>query len=368
MLVLSKRQYMSHDLLDERYGRFRELPLAMAAQGALVRGLCLSYRRRPDVAVTDGAGDAVVEWQSLGLRRLLPVGTRSYWAALDELGGRFRPDVIWACSDVPHAVLGVAAARRLGARLVIDLYDNFESYPLSKIPGVNAALHRAVKSANGVTCISAPLAELVREKFGFNGPIEVVENAVPAGRFYPRDRTECRKQFGLPAGALLVGTAGAISHSRGIQCLLEAFRRVAPRRPDIHLVLAGPLDGHVRLPRSDRVHYLGMLPAEQVPPLLSALDVSVISNRDSSFGRYCFPQKLFESIACGVPVAVANVGAAAQLLRDYPGNLYQPDDVDDLVMTIERQCEAAVVPQVPVPTWTTLATRLLNFLSSNPDD
>jgi hypothetical protein len=47
ILVLNKRQYMGKDLLDDRFGRFWELPLELARLGHEVRGLALSYRRRP---------------------------------------------------------------------------------------------------------------------------------------------------------------------------------------------------------------------------------------------------------------------------------------------------------------------------------
>jgi glycosyltransferase involved in cell wall biosynthesis len=364
VLVLSKRQYMSKDLLDDRYGRFRELPLAMAGQGAVVQGLCLSYRRRPQLELDDVQDQASVHWRSLNLPRLLPFGRDSYWRTLDRLGEEFRPELVWACSDVPHARLGVAAARRLRIPLALDLYDNFESYPLARLPGVNAALRAAVARADGVSCISTPLATLLREGYGYRGPIEVIGNAVPAGLFHPHERSAARARFGLPHDATLVGTAGAISRTRGIDCLFEAFAQLAARRPGLRLVLAGPVEKGLRLPSSERVHYLGQLPASEVPLLLSALDVSVVGNRDSAFGRYCFPQKLYESLACGVPVAVARVGAAAELLRDSPGNLYAPDDAASLARTIDSLCESPVLPALPVPTWATLAQRLLPFLSA----
>ena len=48
ILVLTKRQYMGKDLLDDAYGRFYELPLELAALGHEVRGVCASYRRREE--------------------------------------------------------------------------------------------------------------------------------------------------------------------------------------------------------------------------------------------------------------------------------------------------------------------------------
>ena len=49
ILVLTKRRYMGKDLLDDRFGRFRELPLELARLGHQVRGLCLSYRPRNEI-------------------------------------------------------------------------------------------------------------------------------------------------------------------------------------------------------------------------------------------------------------------------------------------------------------------------------
>ena len=132
--------------------------------------------------------------------------------------------------------------------------------------------------------------------------------------------------------------------------------------PDLHLVLAGPNDGSIAIPSSPRVHALGLLPAEAVPALLPAFDVSVVGNIDSAFGRYCFPQKLYESLACGVPVAVARIGAVAELLRDYPQLLYAPGRVDELVQVLRGLRAQPRVPPLPIPTWTSLSAELEAFL------
>lgn len=46
ILVLSQRQYMNKDFIHDRYGRFRELPLALASAGHDVEGICFIYRPR----------------------------------------------------------------------------------------------------------------------------------------------------------------------------------------------------------------------------------------------------------------------------------------------------------------------------------
>ena len=46
ILVLTKRQYMGKDLLNDRFGRFRELPLELARLGHVIMGLATSYRQK----------------------------------------------------------------------------------------------------------------------------------------------------------------------------------------------------------------------------------------------------------------------------------------------------------------------------------
>lgn len=364
ILILSKRQYMNLDLIDDQYGRFRELPLALAAAGHEVTGVCLSYRPRDEGSRHDAVGRARVVWHTLNVQRLLPWGATSYWRVIEAIGKDFRPDLVWTCSDAFHALLGVRIAGKLGASLVIDLYDNFESFPATHFPGVTAAFRRAQRRADGITCVSLPLSRYIRETTSYEGPIEVIENAVPKGIFHPMDQVKCRKELGLPVDGLLIGTAGAISKTRGMETLLKAFEILAQERSDLYLALAGSCDKGLTLPQHSRLHYLGMLPQKMIPLFLSALTITVICNRESAFGKYCFPQKFYEGVACGVPVVAARTGAMQELLKDTPEHLFEPENVDDLIVALRRQMDHPVALSLDVPTWTTQGSRLSDFFQS----
>jgi glycosyltransferase involved in cell wall biosynthesis len=101
-----------------------------------------------------------------------------------------------------------------------------------------------------------------------------------------------------------------------------------------------------------------------VPGLLSSLDVAVVCNRDSAFGRYCFPQKLYEAIACRVPVAAAAVGAVAELLAGQERALFVADDAASLLATLKDLLADPFVPALPVPTWDGLGRRLRGLLEA----
>jgi glycosyltransferase involved in cell wall biosynthesis len=109
------------------------------------------------------------------------------------------------------------------------------------------------------------------------------------------------------------------------------------------------------------IHDLGTLPLEIVPVLLNALDLAVICNRDSAFGRYCFPQKAYEIIACRVPLVAAAVGSMKELLTEYPACLYEPENANSLAQAIERQLQARTIVNLRAPSWAESAKNLEVF-------
>jgi glycosyltransferase involved in cell wall biosynthesis len=244
----------------------------------------------------------------------------------------------------------------------VDLYDNFESFFATRLPGVRAMFKRAVRAANGVTCVSSQVAEYIDDQYKCRSPILVLENAVRPDLFFPLPQLACRTQLRLPITGNFIGTAGALTKSRGIDTLFSAFQQLVEENRDIHLAIAGPRGRLTRIPVDSRVHDLGMLPLDQVPTLINALDVAVICNRDSDFGRYNFPQKAYEILACRKPLLASSVGAMRVVLQSYPECLFETENTESLVGAIHRQLAKPVVADVPIPTWRLRAERLANFL------
>lgn len=363
ILILSKRQYTGKDLLDDRFGRLYEIPAALSSRGHDVLGIALSYRRRPD---------GWYQWRDFpNLRWLainvLPYGLWRYPARLKEITRGFRPDLIWACSDTPHALLGWGLRKHLRCPLVIDLYDNFESFGLNRLPGMTSLLRAACRNADGLSMVSHTLDAYVGTHYGSAAQRIVIGNGVREDLFYPRNREDARAQLGLPSKAWLIGTAGAISTGRGIADMFRAFLHLATRYENLWLVHAGPRDATPSAYRHKRIIDLGILPHARVPVLLSALDVAVVCNRDSTFGRYCFPQKLHEIIACGTPLVAAAVGDVADLLRTWPDRLYSPGDFLALAGKIEDLlCHPAPLNQQPM-TWSQETIKLETFFEAIAD-
>jgi Glycosyltransferase len=216
------------------------------------------------------------------------------------------------------------------------------------------ALRRAVRGAALVTTTSQPLKDLVIDDYGAHGEVIAMPSTVDKSVFRPMDRVTCRQLLGLPANVKLIGTAGGLYRDKGVGTLYAAWDVIAQQRNDVHLVLAGPVDPGFPPPTGERIHQLGMLPHARTAELFNALDVGAICIRDTPFGRYCFPQKAYEMLACRLPVAAARVGAMIQLMANVPSSQYDADDAASLARALLAQLDHPAVADVPIEDWTQL--------------
>jgi glycosyltransferase involved in cell wall biosynthesis len=363
ILVLSKRQYMGKDLIDDRFGRFRELPLELARLGHDVQGLSLSYRPRSTGATLDlePSRDGQVLWHSLNLVDGFFPSLRRYFKRVRHLLEDFRPDIIWACSDAYHAIFGYRLTQQCEAKSVIDLYDNFEAFRATKVPTVLGLFKRAVRGADGVTCFSRRLAERIVRDYPRTKPTAVIESGVNTELFSPLDRTLCRQRLGLPEDVTIIGTAGALYRHRGTDVLFRGLEILNAEAGDIHLALAGPRERRSLIPKSPNIHDLGILPWDRVPWLINALDVAVSCYRDSEIGRYSFPQKAYEIIACQTPIVATPVGTMIDLLSSHPECLFEPDNPESFARAVRSQLARPALIDLKVPSWSDSAGQLEKF-------
>lgn len=349
--VLCKRRYMGKDVILDRYARLYEIPRQLARLGHDVRGYCLDYHAADSAGQwTHDAEPGTLAWQSFAAgKKRLPWLAAYPWHLLRQLRA-FGPDMLIGASDIPHVALARWLARRLGTPYAADLYDNFEGFGQARIPGFVPALRRAVREAAVVTTTSEPLRRKVLDD-GATGTVIAMPSSVDLAVFRHGDKTQARHALGLPQGAKLIGTAGGLYREKGIEPLYAAWPAIAAARPDAHLVLAGPLENGLPPPQGERVHYLGHLAHAQVADLFRALDVGIISILDTPFGRYCFPQKAYEMLACGLPVATADIGQMHDLLAGTPDALFTAGDSGALARAVLWQLQAGQCPPVPIEDW-----------------
>ncbi|WP_353177341.1 glycosyltransferase family 4 protein [Delftia acidovorans] len=351
---LCKRRYMGKDVILDRYARLYEIPRQLALLGHEVRGYCLDYHAAKADAMGSwphetASGSLVWTGESLHGSRFARLALYP-WQLLDQLK-KFRPHVLVGASDIPHVALTGWLARRLGLPYAVDLYDNFEGFGQARIPGFVPALRKATRNASLVVTTSEPLRQMVLKDYGAQGQVVSMPSSVDLQVFCRGDKSEARRRLGLPEDLVLIGTAGGLHKDKGVEPLYRAWASIAARHPTARLVLAGPYRPELPPPQGDRVHYLGHLDHAQVADLFRALDVGIISILDTPFGRYCFPQKAYEMLACGLSIVVADIGEMSALFARTPQIMFPPGDADGLARALEYQLSMHVDSRIPVQGW-----------------
>lgn len=362
IVFLCKRRYMNQDVIENQYGRLFHLPYALSKRGHSVTGICLDYHGGDEVQFTDTP--VVFEglsWYSFTAGRLgckLP----QYIGKLKKKIKQLQPGILIGGSDALHVILTQLIARITGIPYFIDLYDNFESFGLTNIPLIKASYRRSLRSANGISTVSDALKRYVES--GTHCPVIAIESTIPAGKFKPMDKFLAREELSLPTHGVLIGTAGSLSADRGTDKLYQAALSIISRSEDVHLILAGPLHNNPP-PKHPNIRYMGELSHDLIPHFINALDVAVICMRDTEFGKYAFPQKLYEILACKVPLVASMVGAIGDTLSAYPQILYNQEDAGELEKVIEEQFVNMCVPDIIPPVWVEQAVKLDAFYATN---
>jgi mannosyltransferase len=175
-------------------------------------------------------------------------------------------------------------------------------------------------------------------------PSVVIPHGMDTDVFRPSsDRAALRARLGLP-DRLLLGCFGRIRPDKGTDLFIDAFCEIARRHPDACAVVTGlakpGYSGFVDAIRakvereglSDRVFWLGEVPAETVPEIYRCVDVYVAPQRWEGFGV-----TPLEAMASAVPVVATTVGAfRAQIAEGETGFLIAPEDIPAMVERIER--------------------------------
>lgn len=340
LLFLAKRHPQQRDLIERPYGRFHYLPRVMAESGHNVCVMLCSHRGLPSI---DHATDRLL-WSSRDISTLGPLG---FLRELASSARDFRPDWIIGMSDAQYGWLAHRLSRRCDARLAIDAYDNYEAYMPWNLP-LHWAWRHAVQAADVVTAAGPQLAELLQTHRRSGRKVAVLPMAADAS-FVPMDSAACREVLGLPDTAPLIGYSGSWARNRGTHVLLDSFQRVRDARPDVRLVLSGRPPAEVRT--APGVIALGYLDDLQLPMLLNALDVACVITADTLFGRYSYPAKLCEAMACGVPVVATATEPVRWMLNDDVRFLAAVGNAEDIAMRILANLSTGRVNYGRLPSW-----------------
>jgi len=214
------------------------------------------------------------------------------------------------------------AATRLGRWLDLPATITLRGteVPHSRNPVLRPRLSRTLKSAARVFSVSDSLRRLAIELGAAVDKTEVVGNGIDTERFQPVARAAARARFGLPDSAKVLISVGGLVERKGMHRVIEVLPALLTHHPDLHYLIVGgaspegdnrtELTAQVaRLGLSNRVHFLGSLPPDELKWPLSAADVFVLATRNEGWANV-----FLEAMACGLPVISTDVGGNAEVV------------------------------------------------------
>lgn len=355
IVFLSKLKYMSKNLIKDRYGRLYEIPTQLDAKGHNILCCTLDYSLTSPLssaAITDK-----LTWNSYNL-----IGLLSGLYLFKVMRLLKKSDVLIVSSDCLHVGLGYLLTLFTSKVLIVDCYDNYESFGMSKIPGLKWLYIKGIQAADLISTVSDELGQHLHHRYQPKGDIFTVESTITPGQFFPNNKKDSRDKLGLSysASQIVFGLSGGLNAERGIPYIYQAITELADEGVNIQLCLAGNPSADAPIPQHPAIRYIGALTFEQMNDFYNAVDCNIIQIVDSSFGSYCFPQKLYEILATQSPLIASNVGALKRVFSDQKHLLYKGNNVESIKQAISNSISTPVQKAKHIPSWSEVIDILSN--------
>lgn len=165
-------------------------------------------------------------------------------------------------------------------------------------------MYNNVKIAKKVTITTESICrvyQLPKEK------TVVLPNGVDTSHFLRRDSLSIKKKYGIES-SFIIGFVGVLREWVDFYPLFKAIQQLN-KKIDIKLLVVGGGIGYdetVKMVNQHGIHkntiFTGTIPYQQIPEYISSMDVGVIPFKQDSVSKNSLPLKLFEYMACEIPV------------------------------------------------------------------
>ncbi|WP_082540055.1 glycosyltransferase [Bosea sp. Leaf344] len=296
--------------------------------------------------IADQAGLFCTRWPGF-------IGDELFAALLNE-----NPFAIHA-HDLNMAFIAFAAARRTGAKVVCDFHEWYSENVTYNIETERFSLHswpqrlayrwlerHSLINADAVVTVCDSIADAMARELGGGRRPDVVRNIPSMSAVPTRAYRSLKQELGLSEERFVLLYQGGLGPSRLIEPIVEALAH----SPACTLVIRGPQlerwgPSYAAIAaRAGAAHRLVLAPA--VPSrdvVVAARGADAAVYTVLGMGRnfiYALPNKVFEYMAAGLPLLVANYPEVSRLVDRFDVGLsFQPDDPRSIAHAINVMVE-----------------------------
>jgi sugar transferase (PEP-CTERM/EpsH1 system associated) len=240
------------------------------------------------------------------------------------------------------ALEAIPAARLAGVPVVVHSEHGYEVDNMGGLPLRQRLFRRfAYGMADKVFTVTKELRDY-HAKQAWISPerIDVLYNGVDTERFSPHAeiRARVRKEFGIPADRIVLGSVGRMVPIKDYGTLLKAAEHLSQKGVNVHVLLVGKgpeLDalqaqtGQLQWLRG-RVSFLGS--SDRVPELLNAMDIFILTSLGEGMSN-----TLLEAMSTALPVVATRVGGNPEVMSEEQAEwLFSSGDTMALAARLER--------------------------------
>jgi len=236
-------------------------------------------------------------------------------------------------SNLISGMATISAAKLAGVPVVFDLLDYFPSFvsQMGSMPKFVADFSESVASrlleanlglSDSIVVTSTVLRDMFKDRYP--SKIHYVPNGVDTSRFEPSVIPFPLKASGSLDG-VVVGFLGHLDFWVDMDLIIDAVEILARKFDGFRFLMLGGGPHLERFRSMVRERHLeqyfvlpGIVPYEQVPSYLAAMDVCFLPFKKSLVSDGSCPNKLFEYFACGKPVVSTNIVEVARIASGIP--------------------------------------------------
>ncbi|MGD2173848.1 MAG: glycosyltransferase family 4 protein [Candidatus Brocadiaceae bacterium] len=249
-----------------------------------------------------------------------------------------RPAIVHTHSS-KAGVLGRLAARVARVPIVIHTIRGLPFHPYA--PAYQNLIFRAAERVAATvtdhfSCVAQAMVDgAVAAGLGPRERFTVVRSGIDIGAYQGigADRERVRRRFGLQPDDFVIGKIARLFDLKGHRFLIRAAPKIVARCPEARFLFVGEgiLRGELEelaeeFGVRDRISFAGLLPPEQIPAVLGAMDVLVHASLREGLARV-----LVQALLCEKPVVTyALDGAPEVIVEGVTGRLVPGKSIQEL--------------------------------------
>ena len=269
---------------------------------------------------------------------------------------RFKPDAVISAHATP--IVGVVASfssKLLRKPLIMSCPDWMSAYAAQLSGGkmtnlgplflqtLEVFLIKLAKSSFTVTHYMKRILVMqgIRKE-----SIKVIPNGVDSNLFSDSlDQIELKKEYGIEDRTVVL-YAGHIEDWAGLEIVETLTKRLASEFPEALLLLVGAgesVDKVIAIVEkagvSNQFQYGGIKPFNEMPRIVSAVDIALCVFPDTPVSHAASPLKLFEYMGCGKAIVATSVTGTVEALTQDAGILVKPGNIDEICDKVLELCK-----------------------------